>query len=441
MKSDSTQKSKSPAGLLARMVAAANHDFCPGANRYVYWLKQPVGWVVGCAFCSLLIGLFIGPQGYVLFFSALGVLALGAIWPWLSLKRVRCRIRFEHSRIHESETADVIVEIENRWPMPVFGLKIEGSFLQSLRTESDRIAVAFRRIAAWSRTEFRWSVSPERRGLLPAEIPRLVTGFPFGLYEAARPVEVISSTLVWPRTDLVVPKFDRTGQQASLLGDLGDFAGTVSETIGIREFRPGDLIRNIHWSKSARYNQLMVRERQSPCQYPVRVVVDLDPTRQHHAGDNSSFEWSIRLAASLCRELHAKRQPIELHCWGLPDDLSRPLTNARGLTPILDFLAQLPGESSLSSIAPAHRPVLVPRTQDARHLGCFIGSKSGNFKTDELSGFHRILVGPDGTFEYWPGKSDRGLRAAMVAASRSFDDGLTVRGKVLESGLKQELLP
>ena len=57
----------------------ANRDFCPWANRYVYWLKQPVGWLLVAAAASLLIGLFVAPQGWVMFTALLAVILLGVV--------------------------------------------------------------------------------------------------------------------------------------------------------------------------------------------------------------------------------------------------------------------------------------------------------------------------------------------------------------------------
>ncbi|MEZ6097099.1 MAG: hypothetical protein R3C03_23230 [Pirellulaceae bacterium] len=38
-------------------------DFCPSWNRYVYWLKQPIGWFVIAAIVGLLIALFLSWKG------------------------------------------------------------------------------------------------------------------------------------------------------------------------------------------------------------------------------------------------------------------------------------------------------------------------------------------------------------------------------------------
>ncbi len=35
-----------------------NQDFCPSLNRYVNWLKQPIGWFTSAGFVAFILGLF-----------------------------------------------------------------------------------------------------------------------------------------------------------------------------------------------------------------------------------------------------------------------------------------------------------------------------------------------------------------------------------------------
>ena len=56
---------------IARVV---NYDFCPQLSGVDGLLKHPLGWVISAIVASLLVGLFIGPQGYVLAFSFLALL-------------------------------------------------------------------------------------------------------------------------------------------------------------------------------------------------------------------------------------------------------------------------------------------------------------------------------------------------------------------------------
>ena len=59
------------------LARVANYDFCPSWNWFFYWLKEPFGWVVAAIAFSLLIGVLVGPQGYVLAIAFTTLLILG----------------------------------------------------------------------------------------------------------------------------------------------------------------------------------------------------------------------------------------------------------------------------------------------------------------------------------------------------------------------------
>ena len=105
-----------------------NKDFCPWANRYVYWLKKPLGILIVAAIASLLCGLFVAPQGLVIAGTIAGTIALGMIWPWLGLRGLSCELRFPNQRGLEGHASPVEVVVRNRWPFPVWGLAIEEGF-------------------------------------------------------------------------------------------------------------------------------------------------------------------------------------------------------------------------------------------------------------------------------------------------------------------------
>jgi uncharacterized protein (DUF58 family) len=111
-----------------RILDAANHDFCPSVNQYVYWIKQPIGWVVGAVVFSILIGVFVGPQGYVMAAAFTTLLVLGLVWPWLSMKAVRCSLSVPEDQLWEGQQFEVLFKVQNYWPMPVFGMMVKGNF-------------------------------------------------------------------------------------------------------------------------------------------------------------------------------------------------------------------------------------------------------------------------------------------------------------------------
>ncbi len=47
-------------GWLSRLMTT---DFFPWANRFVYWLKEPIGWFALATAISVMIGLYFSPIG------------------------------------------------------------------------------------------------------------------------------------------------------------------------------------------------------------------------------------------------------------------------------------------------------------------------------------------------------------------------------------------
>jgi uncharacterized protein (DUF58 family) len=328
--------------LLTSVLRAANHDFCPNLNVYVYWLKQPIGWVVAATFFSLLIGLFVGPQGFVLAFAFFALLILGLVWPWLSMKGIRCGLTIPGGPLKENEAGELVLSVRNYWPIPVFGLIIEGDFLQGFDADEEPIAFSLKRVPALSKTEFPVEVTPRRRGTLPAGEVLVRNGFPFGLADVSKPVLDIEQTLVWPQCSRLQGSPPAEGNLLNLAGALADRSGNDGETIGIRCYREGDRIRNIHWAQTVRSQKLMVRERQTLSSTVSTVLLDLSP--EHHCGTgiDSSFEWAIRIAASICLQLHRTNSSFRVVCVGLPKKELNWNENTRGIESVMNFLAGLP---------------------------------------------------------------------------------------------------
>ncbi len=327
---------------LTSVIKLANHDFCPNLNSYVYWLKQPIGWVVAATLFSLLIGLFVGPQGFVLAFAFFALLLLGLAWPWLSMKGIHCGLTIPGGPLKENESGEVILSVRNYWPIPVFGLIIEGDFLQEFDEGEEPIAFSLKRIPALSQTEFPVEVTPRRRGILPAGEVQIRNGFPFGLADVSRPILDIKPTLVWPQCDQLQGSPPAEGNLLNLAGAMADRSGNDGETIGIRSYREGDRLRNIHWAQTVRSQKLMVRERQIPSSTVSTVLLDLSPVHHCGTGVDSSFEWAIRIAASICQQLHRTNSSFRVVCFGLAKTELNWIENSRGIEHVMNFLASLP---------------------------------------------------------------------------------------------------
>ena len=373
----------------------ANYDFCPMFNRYVYWLKKPIGWVVTAILFSILIGLFVGPQGYILASAFFGLLILGLVWPWLSMKGIRCRLTIPNGPMKENEEGEIVLRVRNYWPVPVFGLIFEGDFLQSFSADEEPIAFSLKRAPAFSQTDFPVSITPHRRGVLPSGEVRIQNGFPFGLADVSKPVLDVDSTLVWPQCEPLEGSPPAEGSVLNLVGALADQAGNDGETIGVRCYREGDRLRNIHWAQTVRSQKLMVRERQTISSTAATVLLDLTPN--HHTGFNidSSFEWAIRIAASICLQLHRTNSSVRLVCLGLRKTELNCVANHAGIEKVMDFLARLPTLQMQQELA-AHE---IGRTyknwsrSNQTFFVCTTGSELEKFTDSDISSIVLALNG------------------------------------------------
>jgi len=324
-------------------IAALTYDFCPWANRFVYWMKQPIAALSLAMAAALALAIFVRPVALVAFAAILVVVLLGYLWPWVAVRGLAARLRFTQTRVAEGEEARAIVRVTNTWPWPVWGLAVEGDV-------GGEASVALAQVPGWSTAEFGWPVTPRCRGVHPRQPLRLVTGFPFGLRLAARPVEVERRLLVWPRTVSLDTLLDAAETRPSdeffsavRVGESGDIAGT-------RPFRHGDSLRRVHWAQTARTGAMVVTERQAPVLSAVRVVFDPDLALHEGDGPGSTLEWSIRIAASICAAYQRQQAAVEC-CHG--HETIRIAHGDVGLRGFLDALARFTPPTAADPLCPA----------------------------------------------------------------------------------------
>lgn len=88
--------------------------------------------------------------------------------------------------------------------------------------------------------------------------------------------------------------------------------GLSTEFRSIREYRPGDSLKSIHWGLTARHQQLMVRQYQHLVGEAWGLLLDLHEGVELGLGAKSDQERLISLAASLAGTLSASERPYAL---------------------------------------------------------------------------------------------------------------------------------
>lgn len=137
------------------------------------------------------------------------------------------------------------------------------------------------------------------RGRYPVGPSRWTTIDPLGLTRLSRNLGGRTLLTVTP----AVHQLDRAAPAAGtgLVGEAGQRHSIVlsPDDVLIREYRPRDELRRIHWPSTARTGKLMVR-REEHAWEPSAMIL-LDNRRAGHTGHGplSSFEWSVSAAASV----------------------------------------------------------------------------------------------------------------------------------------------
>lgn len=309
----------------------------PQYNRYLPW-RQPVVVLVSACLVSAGCGVWIDPAVHAITGAILSVVLIGLLWPILTLQTVSATIAFDHDRAREREPLRATLTVDNRSLLPAWGLHLDAGDLSGWMRGVD---AAFIHVRPFGRSRVELTLEPDRRGEFPGawnRSPRVACSFPFGIWEHSRPIAFVSSVLVWPGVIPIqslpqtnVPAIAETCLTALRSGDAGD-------VIGLRPYRRGDSSRRIHWPQSAKYDRLIVAERQSSTANLLEVWIDLDPAVHFESVGGGSREWAIRIAASLLERGARDGTPMLLV---LPASAARVTGPGKGLRDALDALALL----------------------------------------------------------------------------------------------------
>jgi uncharacterized protein (DUF58 family) len=184
-------------------------------------------------------------------------------------------------------------------------------------------------------------VGPLRRGPIGARGLTLERGDPLGFFaHRGRGVDA-ELGLVLPRFQALAARPKARELEASVAAAR---AGSGTEMFGVREYRPGDPLRRIHWRSSARHAELIVREFEPPGVQTLGIFCDPSPPTPEAA------DQIARLAASEVWD--CLRAGGRAMLWAPGAEPSLP-DESRSLWALLEWLARYPNKSDgLAAQAP-----------------------------------------------------------------------------------------
>jgi len=157
--------------------------------------------------------------------------------------------------------------------------------------------------------ELRVTATARARGHVRFRGVTLVRTDPLGLVRALRHVPVPDALLVLPRR-YPLPPLTLPGSQRYQAGGiaLASSVGDSEEFMSLREYRPGDPLKRVHWRSSARLGRPVVREYQD--EFFVRHGLILDTFMP--VGASEVFEDAVSVAASFAAGVRAQDSLLDL---------------------------------------------------------------------------------------------------------------------------------
>lgn len=149
-----------------------------------------------------------------------------------------------------------------------------------------------------------------RRGVFSSGIVSLRSGAPFGFATASRKLEVATDVTIVPRYVELrsFPILEPSSSPSDVLHERAR-TGAGQEYLGVREYRPGDPPRSVHWRSTARVGRLVVREFEEEVQTRVTLVL---AGADAGTPPDSAFEVLVSAAASIATYALMTGHPVDM---------------------------------------------------------------------------------------------------------------------------------
>lgn len=350
---------------------------------------------------------------YIMVDILLGLLVGAFFYGWGLLRSVRVERSFQplapHARslpayslpdgesglkppeLYEDDPIEITLHFEQSGLRPAF--LIGGQELCPFAPPDERLQPFFiPSLFKQQSVRLAYQTSCDRRGVYRFSPLVLASSGPFGLFSSKYKLEVPDNLLIYPFYHPL--KRLRLLEQQGLADRLASRTGPGGEVIGVREYRAGDSMRQIHWRSTARASRLVVKEFSDHDQLTMTVVLDLSAAGSLGEGKSSTFETSVRIAASL--GYYATQRDIPFYLAGQSPRWKPPAV-ALSWWSILNYLAKVEndGQTALADFLAglASAPflvVLVSKPDEATRRALMALQQRGG---QTLA----IFITPDGT--------------------------------------------
>ncbi|MGF1590046.1 MAG: DUF58 domain-containing protein [Pleurocapsa sp.] len=332
--------------------------------RIQQWLLKrftPAGWaLLACLIAAMVIGLDTKQtMAYQIFTFLLAILIIAVIYSFhfpehyevqRSLPRfatVGSKLFYRitiTSRSQKRQTGLLLIEAiaDPRFSLVEFGRIIKSASKQgsinsltliylhwlkaiAQKQKAQTKAIALPTLKSQSTTEIKGEIAPTHRGAIRLAGISILRPDPFNLFNATKAINLPQSLLVLPQR-YQLPIIDLPGSRIAQSGSvsLAFSVGDSEEFVALRDYRPGDPLRKIHWKSWAKTGKPVVREEKN--EYFVHHALILDTFSAQSPSE--ILEEAVSVAASFAWDFHTQESLLDLMFVGLE---SYCFTSGRGV--------------------------------------------------------------------------------------------------------------
>lgn len=289
-----------------------------------------------------------GRLPFFLFYVSAGLLLTTYLWAHRALRRTRCLVQIDTDRVEVGQQIKVKVQLDNATFLPLPWVEVdEGTPQDLVKTDKPRQATS---VPLRGSRLLHFGLTAQRRGYYPVGPIRITLGDAFGLFRGQREFTSQLRITVYPRIHqmegLAVPLSQPFGPVRTREKAFED----PSNQSGLREYRPGDNPRHIHWKTAARMGELMLREYELNATTQLLLFPDLCGTSQvgfNQQTQTSTEEKAIEIAASLAALGLRRKIDVGLICHGRERHAVGVGRGQRNFHEILEVLARAEAAGSL----------------------------------------------------------------------------------------------
>ena len=269
---------------------------------------------------------------------------LGMLWVRLGSRSITVSRIVQPPEAAVGDQVDVTLAVSNKNELPINRLLLEDR-VEGLGTASCIVA----RLPGKTLANVPYSIACQQRGIKRIGPVSVTVSDPLGLASTTRVVGVEDRLVVYPKSHPLTGYPPVRGRDPSSYAARPEFASRGGEDFfTMREFRHGDDLRQVHWKSSARQDQLMIKQLETPWQSRGLLVLD---TRSAVYADDEAFEDAVEGTASFFKHLRASGFDLDVLIGSTYIRASSPLSGSQGL----EALAAVEMASSLDLVAVASR--------------------------------------------------------------------------------------